>query len=97
LAGEVVRRWNEDVYRTDDGDIAAGMDAAYLRNEDGGWTCSATYLLGSASQELTGTTFTCIGDGGYEGLSAVLVSEEAGGNAEDFVGLIFSGDLPPLP
>jgi hypothetical protein len=45
----------------------------------------------------TTSTFDCVGDGGYAGLSAILVLEDAGGNAEDIVGLIFSGDFPPLP
>jgi hypothetical protein len=42
-------------------------------------------------------TFDCVGDGGHTGLSAILVLVDAGGHAEDIVGLIFSGDLPPLP
>jgi hypothetical protein len=35
-------------------------------------------------------------DGDYESLSAVLVLEQAGRSSEDIVGLIFSGDFPPL-
>ena len=100
LTGEVVRRWNEDVFTTDEGTISISMDAAYLRNERGGWACSASDLLkgsGQFSAPVTGATFNCIGDGGYAGLSAILVLEEAGGFSEDLVGLIFSGDFPPLP
>jgi hypothetical protein len=100
LTGEVARRWSQDVHRTDDGTIEVGMDAAYLRNEDGGWACSASYLArgsGTSSPSVTGSTFDCVGEGGYEGLSAILVLEQAGGFTEDIVGLIFSGDFPPLP
>jgi hypothetical protein len=103
LTGEVVRRWNEDVFQTDEGSITVNMDAAYLRNDGGGWACSNSGLLrgsGMSSKDVTGGTFThtCIGDGGYEGLSAILVLDQAGaGNSEEFVGLIFSGDFPPLP
>jgi hypothetical protein len=102
LTGEVSRRWNEDTHRTDEGTISVSMDAAYLRNEGGGWACSASQLLkgsGSSSEEVTGTTHTCIGDGGYEGLSALLASEQGPGPSysSEFVGLIFSGDFPPLP
>jgi hypothetical protein len=100
FTGEVVRRWNDDVYPTDEGSISVSMAAAYLRNEDAGWACSANDLLkgfGMSSAEVTGTTWTCIGDGGYEGLSALLVSEPGPGFSEEFVGLIFSGDFPPMP
>jgi len=100
LTGEVSRWWNEDTYLTDEGSITVSMDAAYLRNEGGGWACSASDLakgVGSTSGEVTGTTHTCIGDGGYEGLSALLASEQGLNYSEEFVGLIFSGDFPPLP
>ena len=99
LTGEVSWRWNEDAYQTDEGSISVGMDAAYLRNDGGGWACSSGGYLADSSGALAGTisTLTCIGDGGYAGLSAILVLEEAGGFTSDIVGLIFSGDLPPLP
>ena len=42
--------------------------------------------------------FTCQGNGGYEGLRAVLVTTpKTGSEALEFVGLIFSGELPPVP
>ena len=100
LTGEVVRRWSQDVHRTDEGTFEVGMDAAYLANEGGGWACSASYLAsgsGMSSLSVNDTTFDCTGDGGYAGLSAILVSTPGSGFTEDFVGLIFSGDAPPLP
>ena len=97
LTGEVVRRWNWDVYQTDEGSISVSMDAAYLRNDDGGWTCSSHSLAKGTADVADPLTFTCIGDGGYAGLSASLVLVDAGGNSEDIVGLIFSGAFPPLP
>jgi hypothetical protein len=103
LTAEVSRWYNEDTFQTDEGSITVNMDAAYLRNDGGGWACSNSGLLrgsGMSSKDVTGGTFThtCIGDGGYEGLSAILVLDQAGaGNSEEFVGLIFSGDFPPLP
>jgi hypothetical protein len=100
LTSEVVRRWNEDVFLTDEGSITISMGAADLRNDGGGWACSDSSLLkgsGMRSEAVTETTFNCIGDGGYEGLSAILVSEMGPGFSEDFVGLIFPGDFPPLP
>jgi hypothetical protein len=102
LTSEVVRRWNSDVFQTDEGTIEVGTGTAFLRNEGGGWACSEdTYLTGgsgtSAEPVPETTTFTCIGDGGYEGLSAILVSEMGPNYSEEFVGLIFSGDFPPPP
>jgi len=109
LTGEVVRRWSDDIYKTDEGDIWVSMSAAYLRNDDGGWACSSSGLSKGIGTTADGTTvdaesmsggtetFDCVGDGGYAGLSAILVLTEAGGFSEDIVGLIFSGDLPPVP
>jgi hypothetical protein len=100
LSGEVSRRWNEDVYQTDEGFVSVNTSAAYLRNDGGGWACSSSNLFkgfGLFPQALTGETFTCMGEGGYEGLSARLVVEHTGSMAEEFVGVIFAGDFPPLP
>lgn len=101
LTGDVSRPWNEDSYQTDEGAVSVTIDAPYLRNEAGAWACTSRYLVKGASpteELLTDTTFTCAGNGGYEGLSAVLVSERTADSfAEGFVGLIFSGDLPPMP
>ena len=101
LAGTVTKSWNEDTYQTDEGPISVGVDALYLRNDDGGWSCSSGYVAKGSTPEtepLTKSTFTCIGEGGYEGLTAVLVSEQvAGAYAGEFAGLIFPGELPAVP
>jgi hypothetical protein len=101
LTGDVSKRWNEDTYETDDGPISVGTDASFLRNEAGDWACSTGYLVKGSSpyqEDLSGSrTHTCVGSGGYEGLSAVLVSKPAEGFSDEFVGLIFSGDFPPVP
>ena len=101
LTGEAVGRWNDDVYQTDEGTISVDMEAAYLRNDGGGWACSDTNLVKGSGMYTTGlttgATFVCVGEGGYAGLSAILVHQDTGGFSEDIVGLIFSGDLPPLP
>ena len=98
FSGEVARLWNDDVYETDNGRNAVHVDADYLQNDAGGWTCTSIDLVegsGLFSTGLTGTTATCVGQGGYEGLSAILVEEDTAG--DPFVGLIFPGDFPPLP
>jgi hypothetical protein len=73
------------------------MDAAYLRNDGGSWACSTSSLAKGSEDVADPLTFTCIGGGGYAGLLATLVLVDAGGFAETFVGIIFPGDLPPLP
>jgi hypothetical protein len=103
LTGDVSKSWNEDTYQTGDGPIAVGTDASFLRTEGGDWTCSYGYLVKGTdpmTQEVVNasSTYTCIGAGGYEGLSAVLIGTPIEDSFSDaFVGLIFSGDLPPLP
>ena len=101
LAGTVTKAWNEDTYQTDEGPISVGVDALYLRNDDGGWSCSHGYVAKGTTpgtEPLTKSTFTCIGEGGYEGLTAILVSEQvAGAYAGEFAGLIFPGGLPAAP
>jgi hypothetical protein len=109
LTGDVTRRWNADIYQTDEDALWVSMGVAYLRNDDGGWACSSSDLLRGIRTTVAGstveeemvnggtTTFDCVGDGGYEGLSALLVSELTAGFNEKFSGLVFSGDFPPLP
>ena len=73
----------EDTYQTDEGPISVGMDAAFLRNEGGDWACSTGYLVKGSTPNVEvlteSSTYTCVGSGGYEGLSAVLVIEPAEG------------------
>jgi hypothetical protein len=99
LTGEVALRWNEDVYRTDEGAIAVGTAEAYVRNDGGGWACSSSSLSkggGLFGEAVTGTTDSCVGEGGYEGLSALLVFDGQAG-PKSLEGVIFSGDFPPPP
>ena len=58
LSGAVSRRWNEDTYRMDDGSgfRSVYIDAAYLRNEGGGWTCVDSGLDDSGSSPVATTT-----------------------------------------
>jgi len=102
LSGEVASRWNEDVYETDNGSNAVNTTVDFLTNDEGGWTCSSNNLYEGYSEyagPLTGKTATCVGQGGYEGLSALLIHDKAANKdeSEPFSGLIFSGDFPPVP
>jgi|GEM_PF-2014598 len=103
LTGEVAFRWNSDIYQTDAGTVEVNTSASYLRNDDGGWVCSSSPLWKgsgpSTTEAVTGDNAKCVGEGGYEGLSALLAREKGPGPgySAEFVGLIFSGDFPPLP
>jgi hypothetical protein len=95
LSGEVAASWNEDVYQTDDGPVTVNVQADFLHNDGGEWMCSTTSVYEQVGA-LTGVTSTCVGQGGYDGLSAVLVWPDDVW-PYPFAGLIFSGDLPPVP
>ncbi len=100
LTGDAWAPWIEDTYQTAEGVIAVGIETAHLRNEGGGWGCSSEFVAQGATptEPVYGNTITCIGNGGYEGLTAVIVTTPTpGGFAMEFVGLIFSGELPPAP
>ena len=94
-------RWSADTYDTEEGRRVVIRGAEYLTNEGGGWTCPV-YELASSSGYIpnhytTGGIQLCVGTGGYEGLSALVVWPEANDNTNPFMGRIFSGDVPPLP
>ena len=101
LTGEGTWSWNADVFTTDEGQRTVIYGAEYLRNEGGGWTCPMYRLSnhsGFIPDQYNSSDITlCVGDGEYEGLSALLVLGEVAGNGQSIVGLIFSGDAPPLP
>jgi hypothetical protein len=107
LTGEAAALWNADVYEPDADVFKAHpltnvsvITAAYnLRNEAGGWACHSTSLAhgyGFVPQRDAGETAMCVGDGEYDGLSAILVIDGPAGPLS-IEGLIFSGDFPPVP
>ena len=100
LSGASVSRWNDDAYLVDGRYTVVLTGLEILTNDAGAWVCTGTGLyegLGLDELGLLGdATTTCVGQDGYDGLTAVLVRSQ-GIRAEEFVGLIVSGDLPPLP
>ena len=69
-----------------EGGVELATDAAYLRN-DGGRLGLLDATSGRTSRSpVRSATFTCAGDGGYAGLSAILVTENAGGDARSSPG-----------
>jgi hypothetical protein len=100
LSGEAIARWNSDAYLVDGRYTVVTTGLDILTNDAGGWVCTGISLY--EGRELTSAgllgnaTTTCVGQDGYQGLTAVLVRSQ-GVRAEEFVGLIFSGDPPPPP
>ena len=99
LSGEVAASFSSDVYELEDRIVAVNVAGVRVHNEDGEWTCSSIDLgrgeWESSMTNLADPTVTCVGHGGYEGLSAVVVVDDDG--RLEFEGLIFSGGVPPLP
>ena len=67
-----------------------------VENDEGSWSgpCD-TLIIADGSPD----PFTCLfsGEGAYDGLSAYLVMEQPEQPPFPFKGLIFEGDLPPMP
>jgi hypothetical protein len=102
LSGESVSRWNNDAYPVDGRYTVVLNGLEVLTNDGGAWVCTGTGLYEALTLDATeveslgDSTTICVGQEGYEGLTAVLVRSQAE-RAEEFVGLIFSGEPPPLP
>ena len=99
LSGETAALWNVDIYEVDSGSASVATYGYDVRNETGGWACRSTILdrdAGDFPSSFVGETAMCIGDGGYDGLSAILVIDGPDG-FNSIVGLIFPGDAPPPP
>lgn len=102
LTGKASWRWSADEYRTGEGTYEFTTIGAYLRNDGGGWACTSIVLrVGEAASAVTegsaDHTLTCVGDGGYAGLSAILVAGAPPSGGTGVVGLIVAGDFPPVP
>lgn len=99
LDGQTAALWNVDIYNVGSGSASVATYGYRVRNEAGGWACRSTILdrdVGEFPASFVGETALCVGDGGYDGLSAILVIDGPDG-FNSIVGLIFPGDAPPPP
>jgi hypothetical protein len=101
LTGEATSLWNADVYRgVDGGPVVTVRAGTYeVRNDAGGWLCHHAGVVrgtGIFAFPDLGETVTCLGDGGHEGLSAVLELDWSV-SPVTIQGLIFPGEMPPFP
>ena len=101
LSGTSVAIWNKDVHSIDGSRGTVRSQTEDIRGDGRGWVCHAPAVLDESAGFFAGSvqesdTFTCRGDGANEGLTAVLIFSTSG-NQDAFEGLIFPGDLPPIP
>jgi hypothetical protein len=99
FTGRTSLRVNEDHVQIDEGTAVVGTSAYHVTTEGGTWTCRFNWVYPEFVEMVAGDTLMCVGAGGYEGLSAVLYQQVDPSNSlgETFVGLLFSGDVPPVP
>lgn len=101
LSGTSAAIWNKDVHAIEGARGAIRSVTEDIRGDGRGWVCHAPAVLdesaGFYATSIQGSDlFTCIGDGDNEGLMALLIFTTTSGQ-EAFEGLIFPGDLPPVP
>ncbi|MEX1344630.1 MAG: alpha/beta hydrolase family protein, partial [Candidatus Limnocylindrales bacterium] len=101
LSGTSVIVWNKDIHVIDGPLRGIRSVVEDIRGEGRGWTCHSPAVLDGGADffasSIQGSELTtCVGDGANEGLTALLVVTSTN-QADEFEGLIFPGDLPPLP
>jgi hypothetical protein len=97
LEGDAFQTWESDTYQVPGMTTGPGLVAATLSivNEDGAWVSTdyeGAYPDGSNAG--TGPT-VLLGQGGYEGLVAMMTTPAGPGDCSDVHGVIF--DQPPVP
>jgi len=103
LTGTSTSTWDADVYVLDEAIISVSAGTYELRNESGGWLChyrdDLAYGMGRYATGATEQTVTCVGDGAYDGLTAILFLDwsDSPPSSVPLAGLIFPGEAPPLP
>jgi hypothetical protein len=100
LTGTATSTWNADVYRVEGAEVTVSAGTYDLRNDGGSWLCHYAADLAHGSGLFTNAdndeTVACIGSGGYEGLTAILVNDWTK-DPVTITGLIFPGEAPPVP
>ncbi|MEZ4596157.1 MAG: hypothetical protein R3C32_04510 [Chloroflexota bacterium] len=85
-----------------DGALVSLRRAIYeLANQDGGWRCDAAYHVAHGSGLFFDPdhpeSVTCVGTGGYEGLTAIVAVDWSDFQNVTIAGLIVPGEPPPPP
>ncbi len=98
LTGTASSALNVDVYLADRASISVSSGTYDVRNDGGGWLChrAGLYRPGLTPDDDNDEMVTCVGNGGYEGLTAVLVNDWTT-SPITITGIIFAGEVPPNP
>lgn len=101
LSGAATSTWNADVYQPDGEGYVSIIAGTYeLVNDQGRWHCryddALAHGMGLLWDADNDQTVTCRGEDGYEGLSAILITDWAAA-PRTIEGLLFEGEGPPLP
>lgn len=101
LSGASVSTWNADVYYLPGGPISLRAGTYEVTNEGGGWLCQFADNLvqgqGLFFTPYNDETVTCVGSGGYEGLTAVVVTDWTDYDSVPITALITPAGVPPVP
>lgn len=101
LSGTSVIVWNKDIHSIDGPSRGIRSVIEDIRGDGRGWVCQTPAVLDGGADffatSIQGSELTtCVGDGQNDGLTALLVVTMTN-QADEFEGLIFPGELPPLP
>jgi hypothetical protein len=96
LGGSAVVTENADVYRVDGEYYTVSSTVIDVGDESGGWRCTIPDGLDIGGYLLATGQLTCVGHGGNEGHTAILAHSWTG-SERSIEGLIFAGELPPVP
>lgn len=101
LSGASVSSWNADVYYLPGGPVSLRSGTYVVTNEGGAWLCQFADSL-AKGQGLFFTpyndeTVTCVGSGGYEGLTAVVITDWSNFDSVSITALMTPATVPPVP
>ena len=99
LTGTASSALSVDVYRVDGARVEVSSGTYDVRNDGGTWLCHRAifYRPGwSPDDDDNDQMVTCVGNGGYEGLTAILIIDWTA-EPVSINGLIFAGEVPPNP
>jgi hypothetical protein len=102
LDGKALVAANADSFDVDGQGYSLVTSVVEFSNDAGGWQCTNADRVVSPADTLfqtsrfDGDRLSCIGDGDYEGLSAILVADHRS-SPMTVEGLVFPGEMPPMP
>lgn len=101
LDGASANTWNADVWLIDGALISLRRATYDVVNEGGRWHCEGAYHLAHGSGLFFDPdhpeSVTCVGAGGYAGLTAIATIDWSDFQNVTIAALIVPGEPPPLP